>query len=589
MKKWGSLLLVIAMLFTAVPTAFGAVRTGWDLKSPRGIATDSSGRIYVADIGNHRIQVFNENESLSMTLGETGIRGADNAHLDTPTTVAVDAATGEIYVTDTSNKRIQVYSSQGSYLRSLALPASAVSESVALDGLGHVFVTDHNNMIYRFNTDGSGYKQLFGYPDVDYRPLGIAADSKGTLYISQVLRNTIVVYTYNKSQDKYTYQKTIGEKDKPGTDNMHFNQPWGAHVDRDDRLYIADGGNKRVQVYNSDGSYHMTLTAPSLTSPYHVATDRNGTIYVSDNHRSILMFDAQGQFVKTLGQNTVPVFEGSQTALAVAQDSSPTDVRSLLKVTDSDSGQTLSWTLTTAPTHGAVSLGQGVAASGGSGLTPADAIEYEPAAGYFGTDPFTVTVSDGAGGSAARTINVTVSRKAAAPTADPASGSVVADGSGIALSTTTPGASIYYTTDGTEPTTASAAGTAVAVSGAPGETVTVKAFAAGPNLLDSDVVTFSYVIETPKSSNADLQSLSLSAGDLSPAFSSGTTRYSASVASEISSLTVTPSVADAVYGTVAVSVYDGTGKLTGGPHALSGGEPRPRCLWRQATTSSRSG
>ncbi|QJC51325.1 hypothetical protein HGI30_07045 [Paenibacillus albicereus] len=578
MKKWGSLLVAITMLFTIVPTAFGAVRTGWDLKSPRGIATDSSGRIYVTDTGNHRVQVYNRDESLAMTIGESGVPGSDNAHLNTPLAVAVDPSTEEIYVLENYvNRRIQVFSSQGSWLRSLPLGPSPnpAPEAMALDGKGHLFVSDQNYLVYRMNTDGTGYKQIANSPPMTDRPMGIAADSKGNVYITQYFTHTVLVYSYNSAQDTYALTKTLGEKNVPGTDNAHFNKLWGAHVDRSDRLHVVDGGNKRVQVYNSDGSYRMTLTDPTLTNPYQVTTDRDGNVYVSDNYRSILMFDAQGRFVKTLGQNVVPTFDGSQTTLTVAQDSLATDLTTQLSVTDSDSGQTLSWTVTSAPAHGTVSLGLATAASGGSGLAPAGGIRYQPSAGYYGADRFTVAVSDGAGGTASRTIQVTVKRQAAAPTADPASGSVLPDGSVIALSTATAGAAIHATTDGTMPTTASASGTTVAISGAPGETVTVRAIAAGPGLVDSAVADFSYTIAMPMSSNADLQALSLSAGAMNPTFASGTLHYTADVSSDVSSLTVSPSVADAVYATVAVSVYDGAGRLAGGPHVWSGAASSP--------------
>ncbi|WP_127508840.1 S-layer homology domain-containing protein [Paenibacillus humicus] len=662
MKKWGSLLLILSILFTSVPTAFAAVRTDWDLRAPRGIATDSSGKLYVADLSNHRIQIYNRDESLYMTLGVKGVLGSDNDHFNTPKAVAVDQTTGDIYVLDYSNARIQVFGSQGAYIRSIALPSgNPVPEAIALDGRGHIFVTDQNYLVYRFNTNGTGYKLIANSPQLADRPMGIAADSKGNLYITQYWTSTVVVYAYNSAADTYAPQKTIGEKNVSGTDNAHFNKPWGVSIDRNDRMYVSDGGNKRVQVYNSNGSYAMTLADANLVEPSQATSDSDGNVYVVDGNKSqLLLFNAQGNFVKILGQNTAPTFEGSQAALTVAQNASPADIKTLLRVNDSDTGQTLTWALTAAPAHGTVSFGQTTAASGGSGLAPTGAMTYQPAENYFGSDRFTVTVSDGAGGTAARTITVTVKQQASTPTADLASGTVVPDNSYVVLSTATAGATIYYTLDGTAPTTGSPAGTRVGISGAPGDIVTVKAMAAGPNLVSSDTATFTYIIETPAptdltasagdgqavlawnaargavaysvyqrteagsygpapvatvegtsytaaglnngttysfkikavlpnggggysneatatpmSGNTDLTGLSLSAGELSPAFSTGTRHYTVSVGSGVDSLTIAPSVADTVYGTVTVSVYDGAGLLVDGPHVLHGGLESP--------------
>lgn len=91
------------------------------------------------------------------------------------------------------------------------------------------------------------------------------------------------------------------------------------------------------------------------------------------------------------------------------------------------------------------------------------------------------------------TLTVTDSReKVATPTFSPASGAVDA-GTVVTISTTTAGATIYYTTDGTAPTTASTQGTTVTID----EAKTIKAIAVKANYIDSDVATASYSLTTP--------------------------------------------------------------------------------------------
>lgn len=105
--------------------------------------------------------------------------------------------------------------------------------------------------------------------------------------------------------------------------------------------------------------------------------------------------------------NVAPTFVGAGTSLLVAQTASATDVRSLLQVSDSNTGQTLTWTQSAAPSHGTLAISSATASSGGTSISAGGSIAYTPTAGYVGTDSFTVRVSDGTA-TATRTINVTV-------------------------------------------------------------------------------------------------------------------------------------------------------------------------------------
>ena len=94
---------------------------------------------------------------------------------------------------------------------------------------------------------------------------------------------------------------------------------------------------------------------------------------------------------------------------------------------DIDSGQTLTWTQSAAPSHGALTITGTTVSSGSANITPADTITYTPTAGYYGSDSFTVQVSDGKA-TATRTITVTV-------TAVP---DTLSTPTGLAWDTTTP-------------------------------------------------------------------------------------------------------------------------------------------------------
>lgn len=495
-------LAMIFMIFvTGVAGSFGVhveaaatvVKPGWDLSAPLGLAADD-GKLYVTDLGNQRIQIFNQDESVYKTLGEKGVSGADNAHFNIPKYVAVEHSTKNIYVFDAFNNRIQEFNSEGGWLRSISLPnlANPAPEAMTLDENGHIFFSDQNwNRVYRMDIETGVYTPVASTSD---RPMGVAVDSEGNLYISQYWNHIVLVFQHN-GDDTYTQVKMIGVQNVSGNDNSHLNSPMGLYIDGKDRLYIADSNNKRVQVFNKDGSYTLTLGHPDLQLPRHITVDDDENIYVADGDTNkIFMFDGQGTFKKILGQNTIPAFIGTESMVTVAQDSDPVDLKPLLHVSDPDPNQTLTWTLISSPVHGTVSISGANAPSGSSDIVPGGTVSYTPAEGYYGTDWLAVQVSDGNGGVAAKNITVSVKERLAAPTANPASGTVLANHSLVTLGATSPGAAIYYTTDGTNPSADSPRGPAVTITGTPGSTVTLKAIAVKDGSESSEVATFTYTI-----------------------------------------------------------------------------------------------
>ena len=90
-----------------VPQALGQDRFGHgEFKAPAGIAIDTQDRVYVTEIGNDRVQVFDKDGQFLTSLGN---KGSGNGEFGNLHGIAVDKATGWIYVADTANNRIQVF------------------------------------------------------------------------------------------------------------------------------------------------------------------------------------------------------------------------------------------------------------------------------------------------------------------------------------------------------------------------------------------------------------------------------------------------------------------------------------------------
>jgi len=132
-----------------------------------------------------------------------------------------------------------------------------------------------------------------------------------------------------------------------------------------------------------------------------------GVVTVASNGGAAGANGGDGSIVITwTDPNTVPSVLGGNT-LTVAEDASATSVKGLLHASDTDSGQTLTWTQSAAPSHGTLSITGATASSGGTDITPGGTITYTPTPGYAGSDSFTVAVGDGTG-SATKSVSVTV-------------------------------------------------------------------------------------------------------------------------------------------------------------------------------------
>jgi hypothetical protein len=121
----GSLLaLGLALVFAATALAapkgvvgdFGSAGTGnGQFTTPRGVAVNqSTGDVYVVDSGNNRIQRFNADGDYLSQFGSTG---SGNGQFSTAVGIAIDPTSGAVYVSDQGNRRVQKFDASGSFLR----------------------------------------------------------------------------------------------------------------------------------------------------------------------------------------------------------------------------------------------------------------------------------------------------------------------------------------------------------------------------------------------------------------------------------------------------------------------------------------
>jgi hypothetical protein len=197
------------------PLGDGGPATSAVLRSPQGLAVDSSGNLYITDQGNSLVRKVTLDGNISTVagaqsasdLGDGGL--ATSAFLSQPADVAVDSH-GDLYIADAGNARVRMVSAQSGLISTVAgngdrgssgdggqgTAAEVVPQALALDNAGNLYISDSPNSVrkldrgtglistfagsgfYGFNGDGisATLANLCG-------PAGLAADSSASVYI----------------------------------------------------------------------------------------------------------------------------------------------------------------------------------------------------------------------------------------------------------------------------------------------------------------------------------------------------------------------------------------------------------------------
>ncbi len=305
--------------------------TSAQLANPYGVAVADDGTVYIVDSTNQRVRKVATDGIITTVAG--GPSTSFNIYLDNiqataarlvnPRDVALDSS-GNFYIAvqgqnnqggirkvDTSGVITTV---AGGYTRGFSGdggPAKAArlhgATGVAVDSSGNVYIADHTNNRIR-KVDTSGVITTFASTGIS-SPRGLAVDSDDKVYVAQ--NHRILKIDGSTTPPTITTVAGTGSSgfsgDGGAATSAQLDEPFGVAIDSDGDIYIADAGNHRVRkvdvsadpptisTFAGSGSHTSggfsgdggAATAAQLRSPYDVAIDSDGDVYIACyfNHR----------------------------------------------------------------------------------------------------------------------------------------------------------------------------------------------------------------------------------------------------------------------------------------------------------------
>jgi hypothetical protein len=267
------------------------------VSTPEGIAYDSQGNSYVADVSNNRIQKFSPTGAFIKAWGSYGGAGPGDAtgtfDMANPVFPAVDAS-DQVYVLDPGNNRVQVFDTDGNYLKQLDGTNSPdgfmyAPVSVAFGPGGDTYVAElSSERVQVFDSTGYHKRDIGsgGTANGEFStPVGLAVDSAGNAYVSDLFANRI-----QKFNAAGAY---VRKWDTEGAGSGQFEGPIGLAVDKADNFYVADVFNHRIQKFDSSGNYLLQLGGVGIGNgtfgwPIGVSVKPDGNVVVADYTMSLV-------------------------------------------------------------------------------------------------------------------------------------------------------------------------------------------------------------------------------------------------------------------------------------------------------------
>ena len=414
----------------------GGPASAAQLSAPVAIAADAIGNLYVADAGTggYRVRKIDRRGYIYTHAG-TGISGysgdggpATNAQFKTPASLTFDNF-GNMYIADANDHRIRKIDTTGMITTIAGTgvfgysgdggPATnaQINNPIQLlweNRTGYLLISDQSNHVVRkIDRDGVittiagtgflGYSGDAG-PATNAtlnKPVGLAFDTIGNLYIGEFFNHTIRKIDTNGIITTFAGTGISGFSGDGGPASVALvNRPCYIAIDDIGNLYFSDQTNARIRKITPSGiiSTIAGTGVRGFSGDGGAATSAmihsTAGIYIANNCSSnILIADQSNHRVRVITNNyNPPAFSAGHTQSLDACRDSTTAINSLLTVIETDVNQELTWSVLQPPANGTLLADYNTLSTGGA-VSPMG-LTYTPSTGYVGADSFRVQLYD---------------------------------------------------------------------------------------------------------------------------------------------------------------------------------------------------
>ena len=219
-----------------------------------------------------------------------------------------------VYVSDTNNKRVQVFDLGGNPVFKFGKEGEGKGEfkfpyGIAGDSQGNVYVSDlYNGNVSVFDSKGNFLKYF-----AEQNPKEKVIESPGSLrivdnkvYVTDIQKSKVLIFDMEGKK-----VKEIGE---PGLKPGQFRAPNALTVDKNGNLYVVDTGNQRIQVFDKEGKFIKVMNGSPdgkgssvFVNPRGIGIDSRGIVYIVSNLTHFIygfdINDTTGKTLFTFGGN----------------------------------------------------------------------------------------------------------------------------------------------------------------------------------------------------------------------------------------------------------------------------------------------
>ena len=260
------------------------------LYNPYGVAVNGHDEIGVTENSNHRVSVFSSDGTHLRSFGK---KGKSYGEFQYPTGIAFDSL-GNIVVADNENHRVQIFDGNGNFLRAFGKPKSRADyqlkcpEGLSINDNDDIIVADTGNQLIKIFSSSGEYLRKFGGPSFFASPCHCIQHGH-YLIVSDCSNQTIKLFNHEG--------KFISKFGREGHKSEELNKPRYLSVNKEGLLMVCDSGNHRVQVFELSGKFVTKFGSKGnekgeFKHPNSTANLSDGRVAVcdGDNHR-IQIFD----------------------------------------------------------------------------------------------------------------------------------------------------------------------------------------------------------------------------------------------------------------------------------------------------------